>query len=159
MTAAVLAAMASGVSVAAFFLGLFSDESCPSVGASLARIQAQPNVPFLDFLEQANASTEGYGSTQLKRPVNAIFADLAIEGYRGDHLTLKWSMLNADTGRIVQKRALRNRPALDIEPSTCTTRLRASVWTPVDHPGDRRVTLTIVDEAGHVLAEGRTPRL
>ncbi|HEU0304712.1 MAG TPA: hypothetical protein VFR32_09030 [Gaiellaceae bacterium] len=145
--------------MAAFVRDSFEDDPCATIGASLERVEVQPRVPLADFLVQANQSAEGYGARQLAQRVNAVFADVAIDGYRGDHLTLKWSMFDAKTGRIVRKPALRNRPALDIEPSTCETRLRAAIWTPIDRTGARRVSLTIVDEDGHVLAEARTPRV
>jgi len=155
-----LGVLASLATIGAFAREIIpDDDSCPEIGATLEDVRAQPGIEFEEFLTQANQSSEGYGREQLRQRVNGVFADVAIDGYKGSHLTLNWSMFDADTGRIVQQEQLKNRPALDIEPSTCQTRLRAAVWTPVNRAGKRFVRLILVDERGQVLAEARTARL
>ena len=148
--------LASLATIAAFAIDVIPDDGCPEIGARLDRVRAQPNISFEEYLSQANLSSEGYGRRQLRQRVNGVFADVAIDGYRGSHLTLNWSMFEVGTGRIARQAELRNQPALDIEPSTCQTRLRAAVWTPVSHPGQRFVRLILVDDRGQVLAEART---
>jgi hypothetical protein len=151
--------LASLATIAAFAIDFIPDDSCTEIGARLDHVRAQPNISFEEYLSQANLSSEGYGGKQLRQRVNGVFADVAIDGYKGSHLTLNWSMFEAGTGRIVREAELRNQPALDIEPSTCQTLLRASVWTPVVQPGRRFVRLILVDDRGQVLAEARTNTL
>jgi hypothetical protein len=134
------------------------DGGCANISASLERIRVQPNIDFADFLDQANLP-----SKVCKRPAarvrQRVFADTSSTATAAT-TSVKWSMFDSETERIVDDPALRNRPALDIEPSTCRTRLRSAIWTPPTEAGARRfVRLILVDENGQVLAETRTPQI
>lgn len=162
-TLAGLAALA-GVITLLFEVGVqvwpSASESCATEGATLANITVEPRVSFREYLERTNASSEGYDAGQLEMRVNLISYDLQVDGFKNEHLTSKWSVYDATTNSGVADESLRNRLALDVEPTACKTSLHPAIWTPlVERKRDFYFKLFLYDQKGTLLAEGRSAPL
>ena len=134
-------------------------ESCSKEGASLANITVEERVAFRDYLERTNASTAGYVARQLEMLVNLISYDLHVDGFKGKHLTSKWSVYDAKTNSAVGDELLRNRLALDVEPTACETRLHPAIWTPAVVGSGHFYKVFVYDDKGTLLAERRSAPL
>ena len=162
----IIAALAGAVTIIAMGIGLLvwllpdAPESCSKEGASLSNITVEERVAFREYLERTNAPTEGYSARQLKMPVNLISYDLHVDGFKRQHLTSKWSVYDAKTNSAVRDVSLRNRLALDVEPTACETNLHPAIWTPiVRRNGTFYFRLLVYDQNGNPLAERQSASL
>ena len=162
LVAEILSGAAAVATIVALVLVLLPSGSkpCSGEGALLSNITVERGVTFREYLNRTNASTQGYRQRQLEMPVELISYDLRIDGFKRKHVTSRWSLYEGKTDSAVADDALRNRLAVDVEPTACQTRLHPAIWAPaLRRTGRFYFKLFVYDEKGNLLAQGRSPLL
>lgn len=157
----ILAAAAALVAILGFVLRFLpSTETCDDNFASLSNpsIGAGTLETFLERTSNSPDATAKYPRDKLDEPVKWAAVAVSVVGHKKKALTLKWSMVDAQTGVIVPPE---DRTAVEFKPPGCKkTAFREEVLLPPIPTGRSvRVTFDLVDESGERLppTEVRTP--
>jgi hypothetical protein len=145
--AAVITALGTVAGIVAVATDLWPDStSCPQDKATLETPTKDAGTleRFLTTVSSANDEdpTEGYSEAQLSRRVKWLSVPVDVQGYRGEELTLKWSL--GEEGSV---------GAVTLTSDTCASRELEHLLLDPPIPAGRTilVRLHLQDEAGQTL--------
>lgn len=128
----------------------------PATKGGRLTIATLDRVNFGQYLDRISGSRSDYQRAELERAGVLVGMDLRVTGYRGKSLPVRWRVIDARTGDLVQQSA-----ALSYRPDAEEDQNSWPVWIPLPRGRDRRffAEIELLDDRGATpLARARTHR-
>jgi hypothetical protein len=94
--------------------------------ATLSQLRMKPNASFREYLARVDLPATPYTKAQLARRGALLQFRVAITGFEGERLTLKWELFEAATGDQINESK-----ATTITPTTETNEANWPFWVPL----------------------------
>jgi hypothetical protein len=126
--AGTIVALVSGVVGILFVLkpDLKPSGKAPKQAATLSRLSVEPSAPFREYLARIDLSATPYKERELGRRGALIRFRVAITGFEGKRLILKWELFNRASGEQINESK-----ATSIRPTTETNEAIWYFWVPL----------------------------
>jgi hypothetical protein len=145
---ATIATLAALTALIDWVVGKISDHPPAKVAAHITSVERQSRLSLGDHLEQVGDPRAGRTPAELRQVGDVFVVAMRITGEQGNRLTLRWFMVDADTGARLRHPGYTQEPAI-FQPRTVSQERDYPVWIPPPPgPGRYTITFALVNTAG-----------